>query len=95
MGLGRAAGATGRFTAGTIFAAVTTFFTLENTCQAAEIERLQRLEIDWTILGLTEEEILDLSDSLEGTLPEDYRGRLDERYQRRRLLSATAKKQLE
>jgi hypothetical protein len=94
LGLGRAAANTGRFTLGTIFTAITVFFSLENTCQAAEIEGPQRRDIDLSTLELTEQEILELSDALEGSLSADHQRWLDESYQKRlqRMQDATTMK---
>ncbi|MBM3999258.1 MAG: hypothetical protein FJ297_06925 [Planctomycetes bacterium] len=83
LGLGRAAGNAGRFGLGMAFATIMTWFSLENTCQAAEIPRPIRQDIDLEALGLTDEELLELSDSLEGTLSEEHQRWLEEAYQRR------------
>ena len=62
LGLGRAAAGAGEFGIGTFLAAVFAWFTLENTCQAPEIPRPERIWIDPTQLGLTDDEISALLD---------------------------------
>ena len=50
-------GRAGEFGIGTFFAALFAWFTLENTCQAPEPPKPERIWIDATQLGLTDDEI--------------------------------------
>jgi hypothetical protein len=66
LGLARPTAPTpGAMTFGTLLSAIGFFFAMENTCQAAEIPKPERLDISWEELGLTEEEIVELANAID------------------------------
>lgn len=60
VGFARGAAGAGKWGLGMVFSTVMAFFSLENTCRAEEIPRPERIWIDASELGLTEQEIADL-----------------------------------
>lgn len=70
LGLGSTAANTGKLGLGAVFSAFVIWLSMENTCQAAELPRPIRQEVDLDALGLSDEELLELSEAVEGTLSE-------------------------
>lgn len=81
VSLGKASGTGLKFGIGLGLSAIGTWFSMQNTCQAAEIEQPVRKYLDWQSLGINEDELLELSDATEKLLPPDQQRWLEEDYQ--------------